>query len=181
MIPDYYKILGISPAATQNEIKKAYRILALKYHPDVCKEAGAHERFVKINEAYLILSDEKARKKYDEEYSRVYADGVNSEENTYPGKFDDPDLNDWAQTAHEQGEHYANIRFAEFASLVKQIVIETGNQLRNSFVYMVGLFLGVQGIFTALYGLFHLTTNPFLFVLGLIFGVIGVVILKKAI
>lgn len=50
-----YKILGVLPGATQEEIKKAYRALARKYHPDVNKEPGAEERFKKINEAYSTL------------------------------------------------------------------------------------------------------------------------------
>ena len=50
-----YKILGISPGASQEEIKKAYRVLARKYHPDVNKEPGAEDRFRKINEAYRVL------------------------------------------------------------------------------------------------------------------------------
>lgn len=50
-----YKILGILPGASQEEIKKAYRTLARKYHPDVNKEPGAEEQFRKINEAYRVL------------------------------------------------------------------------------------------------------------------------------
>ena len=50
-----YKILGILPGASQEEIKKAYRVLARKYHPDVNKEPGAEEQFRKINEAYRVL------------------------------------------------------------------------------------------------------------------------------
>ena len=63
---DYYEILGVDKDASQEEIKKAYRKLAKKYHPDLHpddKEAG--ERFSKINEAYEVLSDEKKRKQYD--------------------------------------------------------------------------------------------------------------------
>ena len=63
---DYYEILGISKTATQIEIKKAYRKLAMKYHPD--KNPGdteAEEKFKEINEAYQVLSDEEKRKIYD--------------------------------------------------------------------------------------------------------------------
>ena len=54
---DYYDILGIPRTADDKEVKKAYRNLARKYHPDVCKEPGAEEKFKEINEAYSILSD----------------------------------------------------------------------------------------------------------------------------
>ena len=61
----YYDILGVSKNASDKEIKKAYRNLARKYHPDVCKEEGAEEKFKQINEAYRVLSDKEARKQYD--------------------------------------------------------------------------------------------------------------------
>ena len=63
---DYYEILGVSRNAEEKEIKKAYRNLARKYHPDVCKEAGAEEQFKKINEAYSVLSDSQKRAQYDQ-------------------------------------------------------------------------------------------------------------------
>lgn len=62
---DYYKILGINRNATDDDIKKAYRKLALKYHPDKNKAAGAEEKFKEIAEAYEVLSDKKKRDIYD--------------------------------------------------------------------------------------------------------------------
>jgi len=62
---DYYKILGVARDAGQDEIKRAYRKLARKYHPDVSKEAGAEERFKEVNEAYEVLKDPEKRKAYD--------------------------------------------------------------------------------------------------------------------
>lgn len=63
---DYYKILGISKTSSPEEIKKAYRKLAMKYHPDRNKgNKGAEERFKDISEAYAVLSDTEKRKQYD--------------------------------------------------------------------------------------------------------------------
>ena len=63
---DYYQILGVSRDASADEIKKAYRKLALKYHPDKNKgNKEAEERFKEINEAYAVLSDPEKRKQYD--------------------------------------------------------------------------------------------------------------------
>ncbi len=62
---DYYDTLGIPRNADEKEVKKAYRNLARKYHPDVCKEPGAEDKFKKINEAYSVLSDEQKKSQYD--------------------------------------------------------------------------------------------------------------------
>lgn len=62
---DYYKILGIPKNAGDDEIKKAYRQLALRYHPDKNKSPGAEERFKEVAEAYEVLSDKKKRDIYD--------------------------------------------------------------------------------------------------------------------
>jgi curved DNA-binding protein len=64
---DYYKELGVKKDATAEEIKKAYRKLAMKYHPDHAKgDKAAEERFKKVSEAYAVLSDAEKRKQYDE-------------------------------------------------------------------------------------------------------------------
>ncbi|KHN83283.1 DnaJ -like protein subfamily B member 4 [Toxocara canis] len=62
---DYYKVLGIAKSATEDEIRKAYRKMALKYHPDKNKEPGAEAKFKEVAEAYDVLSDPKKKEIYD--------------------------------------------------------------------------------------------------------------------
>ena len=59
---DYYAILGVGRKATDDELKKAYRKMALKYHPDKNKDPGAEDKFKEIAEAYDVLSDCKYKK-----------------------------------------------------------------------------------------------------------------------
>ncbi len=63
---DYYKTLGIPKGSNEEEIKKAYRRMALRFHPDKNKDANAEEKFKEIAEAYEVLSDPKKRVVYDQ-------------------------------------------------------------------------------------------------------------------
>jgi molecular chaperone DnaJ len=90
MAGDYYQILGISRDASKEEIKRAYRRLARKYHPDVNKEPGAEERFKEINRAYEILSESETRDRYDRFGEAGVASGVGG------GGFDYGDIGGFA-------------------------------------------------------------------------------------
>ncbi len=71
---DFYALLGVSKTASKEEIKEAFRSLALRYHPDRNNDAGASARFAEVSEAYSVLSDDEKRALYDELGPEGYAD-----------------------------------------------------------------------------------------------------------
>lgn len=85
---DYYEILGIQKGASKQDIKKAYRQLAKKYHPDKNKEAGAAEKFNEMQEAYDVLSDEQKRSAYDQ-YGHAATQGFGGGGMGGAGNFED--------------------------------------------------------------------------------------------
>lgn len=84
MIKDCYKILGVSYDATTDEIKKAYRRLAMKFHPDRNKSFGAEDKFKEIQKAYDTLFDVEKRKKYDEILFKELHSFFNAEKESEP-------------------------------------------------------------------------------------------------
>lgn len=72
---DYYEVLGVSKSVSTEELKRAYRKLALEWHPDRNKSPQAHDKFKEINEAYAVLSDPKKKETYDQFGSAAFAPG----------------------------------------------------------------------------------------------------------
>jgi len=94
MANDYYKTLGVEKSATQEDIKKAFRKLAHKYHPD--KKDGDEAKFKEVNEAYSVLSNEKKRSEYDA-YGRVFSDGAGPGPGAGAGGFGGFDFSQFTQ------------------------------------------------------------------------------------
>ncbi|HEU4717263.1 MAG TPA: J domain-containing protein [Bacteroidia bacterium] len=117
---DYYKILGVDRNATQDEIKKAYRKLAVKFHPD--KNPGdktAEDRFKEITEANEVLSDPEKRKKYD----AVGADWKHYQETNQPNDFD------WSQFGGSGNFHsFSGEEGGDFSDFFEQLFGQRSQQ-----------------------------------------------------
>jgi len=93
---DYYKILGLDRGAPRDEVKKAFRKLAAKYHPD--KKTGDEKKYKEITEAYAVLGDEKKKAEYDS-YGHAFSSGGGQQ----PGGFGGFNWGDFQQAAQAQG------------------------------------------------------------------------------
>ena len=182
MIVDYYEILGVLRNASIIEIKKAYRKLALQWHPDVSKSPNAHEKFIEINEAYLMLSDLDARERYNKEYDYCFtrrtedrrkekAQQNSSFQNKYAEQFNDSDLNSWSRNAKKQANQYASLSIKEFSKMIGIVIKETGIQFGNGLLLAIGGVLAASAFFQLIYGIIDFDFLRIL--LAVIFGVIS--------
>ncbi len=107
---DYYKTLGLDKKASEDDIKKAYRSLARKYHPDVNKDPKAEEMFKEVNEAYQVLSDSEKRQKYDT---------LGSEWQQYQRSGGQPGGFDWGRWQQQPGQSgaYRTVSPEEFEQM----------------------------------------------------------------
>jgi curved DNA-binding protein CbpA len=116
---DYYAILNIEHNATKNEIKAAFKKEALKWHPDRNSSADATARMQLINEAYLILKDDEARLKYDQQY-QIFKQAARQEQpewETY--SINDDILNDWIKKAKQQAKEMVMMSVEDLVGMSK--------------------------------------------------------------
>lgn len=129
---DYYKILEIPQTASYTEIRKAYKSLAIKWHPDKNPGIDTTKKMQKINEAYVILKDEEARSRYDKEYSN-YQDFKKEAESRYATseeyEFNDETLKQWMQNASKQAVDLAKKTLKEIQELSVTATKAAGNKI----------------------------------------------------
>jgi len=143
MAKNYYKILGINKDANNQEIKSAYRELAKRWHPDICKEPNAHEMFIEISEAYEILVDPSKRQQYDRYFNyeqqskgQSYRDTQNERNRQYENTDANYDNYRRAQEeARRKAEEYASSDIEDLLYTLFGIVFKIGEQAAKTVIY----------------------------------------------
>lgn len=150
MVKDYYSILGIQRDASENEIVKAFRRLAKKYHPDRNNSPDAKQKFMEIYEAYEILKDPDKRSAYDKIYNRHFVNQETQDKDAHEN------INYWAQKARENFSKYYSLNLKDFLKVtLDKVAYKTLKSLKfiiNTVLFVITLsfslltFLGVVGI-----------------------------------
>jgi curved DNA-binding protein len=127
---DYYKVLGVGEKASQDEIKKAYRKLAVKYHPDKHPDnkKEAEEKFKKVSEAYYVLGDKKRRNEYDDARKGGFAGQQFAGAQGF-------DFNDFIRQARSGRASAGGGRYSVFSGMFDDLFSGLGGMNENSFEY----------------------------------------------
>jgi hypothetical protein len=115
-MPDYYAILEIEFGASMSEVKKAYRKLALKYHPDQNSAPDAKQKFIEITEAYEVLTDPKRRWRYDQMYQKQARQPQEQE----PRRKEKKAYEEWARHGRKKAREYSSMAYQEFIDRAMQ-------------------------------------------------------------
>lgn len=131
---DYYQILNVPYAANGDDIKKAYKELAVKYHPDWNKEPDASLKFIIVHEAYEILGNEKKRLAYNMMFIRHL-------------NIDNIKFAEWEIGANAQAEHYAQMSYKTYIEDVHNTINSLEEMERTAFRWVV-VFAGLAVLLT---------------------------------
>jgi len=137
---NYYEVLGLAEGASRAQIKKAYILLAKKYHPDSSEEENATEIFADISEAYAVLYDTEKRKEYDEQLEQ-YRNGINIEEEKREEKF-----NAYLNKAKKKIMRNNYIEAKRFLDKIYEHLKYSGREPNNEFLSYYGFILVIMDI-----------------------------------
>jgi hypothetical protein len=174
-VKNYYEILELKFGADILSVKKAYRRLALKYHPDKNREPNATQKFIEITEAYEVLQDFSKKSEYDRLYQAHFRTETQKQypEQTYEQSYRQRQ-EEWADYGREKAKEYSSIPFEEFARiLLKEISIGTSYIPNALAILFVGG--GVISMLTILPKAFEDSGSLGLFLLLIIVGLIYLV------
>lgn len=155
MIKDYYKILNLDRNSNSNDIKKAFRNLALKWHPDKSSAPGAKDIFLQIYEAYEILGNETKRHNYNLLYDEHFLNKVtiiNAKQHQYEYE----KYNDWRNEAQSRAYEGAKMSFKDFTKFINDSVTFVKWGCTTVFMFMVWFFLGPGLIIGVINTLYHM-------------------------
>ena len=143
MVKDYYRTLEVRQGATPDEIKRAYRRLALRHHPVKSRDPDAHARFVEIGEANEILSDASKRSRYDALLASVRSRGTEQPAPATPfQERGDAQYEEWVRQARERYQAYAKVPFERFYQGAIQATKQAAHHTFNVWNFLFGLLMG---------------------------------------
>ncbi len=177
---DYYKILGISFSADLAEVKKAYRLLALQYHPDKNKAADAAQKFIAKTEAYEVLRDEKKRVDYDFLYKKHFQ---RSEVTVYQEPTYQRQQQAWSDFGQQRAKEYSSMKYDDFAQRILDEIKIGASYIPNVF-FILFCAVGIFGLISVLPKAFSDSSAPdgmgailLLSIIG--FGILGYFLFKR--
>ncbi|MBC7749549.1 MAG: DnaJ domain-containing protein [Methylotenera sp.] len=135
---DYYKILEIEFGADIQSVKKAYRRLALKYHPDKNKAPDASVKFIEITEAYEVLNNDIKKNQYDNLYSSYFKTAGQRTENREDVKTEK--TQEWTNYGKKKAEEYASMKYDDFADrIIDELRLGIGYTPNIIFILICGI------------------------------------------
>jgi len=137
---DYYSILNVDNKADSEDIKKAYKRQAIKWHPDKNPGKDTAREMQQINEAYLILGDPDARKRYDIEYTLFKQRFADKKDTGSTYDMQDDVLRDWINKARRQSVDLAKQTIQDISGLTKESTSAAFNRVK----YLVVLYILIQ-------------------------------------
>lgn len=140
---DYYKILEIEFGADIQDVKKAYRRLALKNHPDKNKSQDASNKFIEITEAYEVLNNDFKKRHYDKLYSEF------CKETELKNDLNSEKEKEWQTYGRKKAEEYSSMKYDDFANRIID-ELKLGASYAPNLFFLLFCFFGVIGSFTVM-------------------------------